>query len=687
MASPEEVQHIRRNPCVDTYLYVSLVSPLRVCGLVDPQTPERCSGLYYYCPFRASGSPSKRSAAHSKASPGFWKVPNGGNRVNSMTSQPPDNVWTTVEEVVLLSVLVLCPVLYSFHQSSFLVPKETYAVVAIGAACGARSLAGSLRPVFRAGRFGAALALFTVVSAASALWSVSLYWTFRATAWACLAAVFYALAAERCRNRKFMARGLASIAITGVAVAALSVLQLAGPGQLLFPRFAGNPQIMYSTFGNDSIVAGYLVVAGPLLVAYVLVESRRRMAAAAMGATLLVTYTLLALQTRGAWIALVLAAVCVLGTLVFTDRRALAGKALRPLAITVCALVVFAVVQATVLGTATGGTTLIERVRSTFDRSQPGVADRVKMALAAGHIIMDHPVAGTGAGTFGFLAPRYQGEVYEEHDAAAMFIPSQEHPFSVHNEYVQTVAEMGLPGLVAMLVLLVSGAGAVTRVWRLSGMDNPDRDLLVCGGTGTILAVAVLATTHFPFRVVTHCLAFLFTIAAFYGYYHAGDTGQQQVGETSRKPSGYRTAWRTGTICLVSLVVSTAAVWTLVTDRLYWDGFIAEDKYAGMSSETLHKLETAARFDPFNGRTSAAYGWALTNRGRWDEALEQLTRALDSWDTAALHYNLGAANEGLGRIDEAARHYRAALYRDPGMTEAAARLGPFGPGSVDIDAN
>lgn len=604
-----------------------------------------------------------------------------------MASQPPENVWTTVEEVVLLSVLVLCPFLYSFHQGSFLVLKETYAVVAIAAACTARSLAGSLRPVFRTGRFGAALALFAAVSAVSALWSVSVYWTFRATAGACLAAVFYALAAERCRNRKFMARGLAAIAITGAAVAALSVLQLAGPGRLLFPRFAGNPQIMYSTFGNDSIVAGYLVVAAPLLVAYVLVESRRRMAAAAMGATLLVTYALLALQTRGAWIALVFAAACVLVALVFTARRALAGKAVRPLTITVCGLAVFAVVQATVPGTATGGTTLIERVRSTFDRSQTGVADRVKMTLAAGHIIMDHPVAGTGAGTFGYLAPRYQGEVYEERGRSAVFAPSQEHPFNVHNEYVQTVAEMGLAGWAAMLALLISGAGTVTRVWRQPATKDRLGNLLVCGGTGTILAVAVLATAHFPFRVVSHSLAFLFTLAAFYGYYHAGDTGQQQVGETSRKPSGHRTVWRTGVVCLVSLVVGMVAVWSLVTDRLYWDGFVAEDEYAGMSSEALYKLEAAARLDPFNGRTSAAYGWALTNRGRWDEALEQLTRALDSWDTAALHYNLGVTNEELGRTDEAARYYRAALYRNPDMMEAATRLRSSRTESVDIDAN
>jgi len=66
--SPEGAQHIHRNPCVDTYLCVSLVSPLQGCALIDPQNPGRCPGLYYRCPFRAWRTPRKGSVAHSERS-------------------------------------------------------------------------------------------------------------------------------------------------------------------------------------------------------------------------------------------------------------------------------------------------------------------------------------------------------------------------------------------------------------------------------------------------------------------------------------------------------------------------------------------------------------------------------------------------------------------------------------------
>ncbi len=599
-----------------------------------------------------------------------------GYRVNGMTLQPPENVWTKVEEVLLLSVLVLCPLLYSFHQSSFLVPKETYAAVAIAVACAVRYVAGPVHPVLHAGWFGAALASYAIVSAASILWSESWYWSVRSTAGTVLAAVFFVLAAERCRTDRFVARGLAAIAATGVAVAALSALQLAGPARFLFPRFPNNPQIMYSTFGNDSVVAGYIVVAAPLLAGYIVAEDRRWRVAGAVCAAALMVYVLLALQTRSAWAALALAAACVVGMLAFTRRRALLSKAVGPAAILLCCAVLFGALQAAVRGTATGTTTLIERVRSAFDSSQPGVADRIKMTSAAAHIIREHPLAGTGIGTFGFLAPKYQSRVFDEHGRRAALTPSQQPPFYVHNEYVQAVAELGVPGLAVMVALLVTGTRKVTRLWRRTEEPEHDRvrNLLICGGTGTALAVPVLAATHFPFHVITHSLAFLFTMAAFSGYYHAGVRETQQ-GEATAGASSDR--WiRCGAIavCLVMAAGGITAVWDMAADRLFWDGYMMEMEQGGPSSEALHRLETAARLDPYNGRIAAAYGWALTNRGRWDDALGELTRATESWDTAALHYNLGVVNEELGRPEAAALHYRKAVYRDPGMTDAAARL-------------
>jgi len=585
-------------------------------------------------------------------------------------------MWTRVEEVALLSVLVLCPILYSYNQSSFLVPKETYAAVAIAVACIARCIAAPIRPVLNAGWFGLALASYTVVSAISIAWSVSWYWSVRSTVGVTVATAFFVLAAERCRFPGFIGKGLASIAISGVVVAALSIMQLAGPARLLFPRFPGNPQTMYSTFGNDSFVAGYLVIAAPLVVGYIVADRyrRRRSVAVWTCAALMVIYALLALQTRSAWFALCVACLCTFGAVIRTGRLVLVKEAVRPLTIVICGLALFAAVQSAIPGTTTGSTSLVARIRAVFDRSQPAVADRVKMTLAAEHMIRDQPLAGAGAGTFGFLAPKYQGYVFEKRGRPPALTPSQQSPFLVHNEYLQTVAELGVLGFLLVLAMFVAGAREVARVLHATDSDDRQANLLVCGGTGTILATAVFATAHFPFRIISHALAFLFTMAAFYGYYSSQGNLEQQVYETSRKRALGLHRWPAVAVSLVSLSVGTAAVWNLTADRMFWKGYTVENELPGETATALRRLESAAHLDPFRGRISAACGWALANRGRWTDAEPYLDRARGSWDTAAVNYNLAVVSEELGRTDDAVGFYQAALYRNPGLIEAKQQL-------------
>ena len=78
--SPEGALQTHRNPCVDTRLYPSVLSPLQGFHSIGDLFPGRCPGLYYRCPFRASRSPCKRSVAHSETPHVFWKVPSPAGR-------------------------------------------------------------------------------------------------------------------------------------------------------------------------------------------------------------------------------------------------------------------------------------------------------------------------------------------------------------------------------------------------------------------------------------------------------------------------------------------------------------------------------------------------------------------------------------------------------------------------------
>ena len=62
------------------------------------------------------------------------------------------------------------------------------------------------------------------------------------------------------------------------------------------------------------------------------------------------------------------------------------------------------------------------------------------------------------------------------------------------------------------------------------------------------------------------------------------------------------------------------------------------------------------------------WGTVLARAGRLEEACERLGRALELGpDSAATHFNLADALEGLGRIDEAVAHFERAQALDPGL--------------------
>ena len=81
-------------------------------------------------------------------------------------------------------------------------------------------------------------------------------------------------------------------------------------------------------------------------------------------------------------------------------------------------------------------------------------ADRVKYLESAFHIWSDHPLLGTGAGTFADVHPKYQERVISAST-------------SVHDVYVQTFAELGIfGGLLLIWLMLILGAGVIRGLWN-----------------------------------------------------------------------------------------------------------------------------------------------------------------------------------------------------------------------------
>ena len=79
-------------------------------------------------------------------------------------------------------------------------------------------------------------------------------------------------------------------------------------------------------------------------------------------------------------------------------------------------------------------------------------------------------------------------------------------------------------------------------------------------------------------------------------------------------------------------------------------------------------------------QTDALYllGIIASERGRHEYAVQLLSRALAGpAGSAEVHYSLGNALRALGRLDEAADHYRAAIALNPDFARRIATSLPF----------
>jgi O-antigen ligase len=177
-----------------------------------------------------------------------------------------------------------------------------------------------------------------------------------------------------------------------------------------------------------AVVVGALVLAGGLAA----FEGRARVRLTLAAAALILLYGLLATQSRGGFIAAAAALLCALA--IFRSGR---GRVLLGILVVCAFAAVFFALNPLVL----------ERV-TTIDGGGNG---RAQLWDVAWRVARDHPIAGVGIGNFVAVERDYVREAKPLRFSDLI----AEQPHVVHNEYLQTLAETGVVGLVLLVALIV----------------------------------------------------------------------------------------------------------------------------------------------------------------------------------------------------------------------------------------
>lgn len=366
---------------------------------------------------------------------------------------------------------------------------------------------------------------------------------------------------------------------------------------------ADNPGMRwYSTFYWPNPFAAFLLLLLPIEVSRYLHASQRRDALAHGASALLLAVAAALTYSRGTWLSLVAIVPLALTAL----RPPSWGIALRRSAVLAIVVTAVALLLTQGVAPAVSPQGLVGRAASVTDFADVSIQGRLNFWRSGINIFLDHPLLGTGPGTFGAVHAAYQRDVrFYAKDA--------------HNLYIQTGAEMGVLGLGALAMLLASVAALWLRVLQ-QARGTEAYPLMV--GIGLGLAAfffhsALDMDWMFP---ANPAMAFAL-IGALVGYERAG--GEPAVLRRAAPPVAWR---RVGVGVVMAAMVASQVL------QIGQRHFLAGQGPAlrGEWPVAAEQYAQAARWNPLNARYLSAQAAAVVQMTppRIDAAAVALRRAM-----------------------------------------------------------
>lgn len=343
----------------------------------------------------------------------------------------------------------------------------------------------------------------------------------------------------------------------------------------------------WAPFGHQNYVAGYLVMALPLLFGLGLTHPRWRWGwFGSFGLGLIDLYTT---SSRGGWLGFLVAG-CYLGIVLFRqqglNRRWLIGGAFASLGIVL--VLVFA------------NNRLSSQISNFWQgRSGGDMAYRLITHVAGWNMGLQQPITGMGAGS---VPLAYQA--YRPHWAGL----EAEHAYQLHGTLPQIWAELGLVGMVPFVLLL---AWLIWQGWRhLTQPKTPSSNLLPQSLLAGLLGYSLVSLTDYQLDNIGISGFIIVSLGCLAAFIHtANEAGSAQANASS----GKRTRLAAGVLLGIVLAFGISVVPIHAAWQLSNQGFSALDQQEiDLFRQHLGDAQAKTPWEPYY---SYQLGWNLGEMG------------------------------------------------------------------------
>lgn len=500
---------------------------------------------------------------------------------------------------------------------------------------------------------------FIIASSISLLSSIDIYISIYSLFSITLFAGLYFLVPNIVRERRQIRKIMFSLIFVSGLISIYGIGQYFGI-DLLNLKVMGSGYISGS-FENRNVLASFLVFIMPVSVGFLFEKSSKKLKIMVGLVAIITLIALIYTRTRGAWVGFI-------GAMAFfAGAKLMAGRGMKKILkslfskkslITISLMVICLGLLIRYDYRKPGSFT--KKFLSIADLKDPATRHRFVMWHTGIDIIKEHPLLGTGIGTFKKIYPKYQSkylrtEKYGMFEGLSRFI---------HNDYLEITANTGILGLGAFLWLIV------TLYWtglkRLKQIDqskySPNLLIIILS---SLTAVLIHSFFHYSFYLPTTGMLFWLWL----GLLNTDGAKAEKIKENIR-PSVIRQS-------VTVLITILLLVW--VTKPFIANLYFDKGCYYSMSGEydvAIAMYKKSIEFNPRDENTRNNLGNAYRISGLYGKALKEYEEALKiNPYLVEAHNNLGILHVNRGLYDEAIKEYMLAIEINPNLAGVHNNLG------------
>jgi len=516
--------------------------------------------------------------------------------------------------------------------------------------------------------------------------------------------ILYFIVVNNIKDEHQINRLLTTILFISSLLGIYGIFQYQGIDFAFWKANIGRQQV-FGLFGNVNYFAEYLIVPLPLAISLFFVCRNRTkkilllIGILAIGGSLILTFT------RGSYLAIGISSLFMFLLYLVAQGKSFI-KEYKKIFIIILAFIILVTFLFAIPNPLNKSGTVISKIKGRISISQFTSGSSLKRREAIWGfttlMIKDHPLLGSGLGTFKYNSLSYQAKFFDQGENRSLY------PYGiadkVHNEYLQLGAEVGILGLGIFLWLIISYLRYGLRI--LKKLKDKYKQGIVIGLMGGVVAVLIDAVFGFPLHLPATLVLFWLFIGLIVSLNHyENHSGQEvktiRVKEIRSKAKGDKSGriesniYRFKPLLYLIIILLSLFLCVMVTrpfvSQVYEFYGVEYAKKADHDTAAKY-FQEALKWNPYFGMAYYNLGQIISQKGIYTPAIENFEKAekyIDHPDLPAklayLYFKKGQLDNGIAKLKQAITYQKneksmVPLYTDLGNNYM--RMGRYRPAEI-----